>query len=122
MQVPYSIRILQIRLPVYGLIFIFLKGFKCKVLILTKSNLSSFSFMDHPFDFTFKKPFPRGVWVAQSVKHLISAQVMMSQFMSWKPASGSGLTAQSLEPASNSVSSSFSAPPPLTLCLSFKNK
>ena len=35
---------------------------------------------------------------------------------------GSGLTAQSLEPASDSVSPSLSAPPPLTLCLSHSQK
>ena len=40
------------------------------------------------------------------------------------PSSGSVLTAQSLEPASESVSPSLSAPPPLVLCLSLslKNK
>ena len=37
----------------------------------------------------------------------------------FKPASGSVLTAQTLEPASNSVSSSLSASPLLTLSLSF---
>ena len=37
-------------------------------------------------------------WVAQSVKHLTSAQVMISWFVSSSPASGSVLTAQSLEP------------------------
>ena len=35
--------------------------------------------------------------------------------------SGSVLTAQSLEPASDSVSPSFSAPPLLVLCLSLSN-
>ena len=35
----------------------------------------------------------RGAWVAQSVKRLTSAQVMISQFMSLSPASGSVLTA-----------------------------
>ena len=56
--------------------------------------------------------------MAQSVKHLTSAQVMISQSMSSSPASGSVLTAQSLEPASDSVSPSLSAPPPFMLCLS----
>ena len=51
-----------------------------------------------------------------------SAQVMILQFVSSSPASGSVLTAQSLEPALDSVSPSLSAPPPLTLCLSLKNK
>ena len=56
--------------------------------------------------------------MAQSVKHPTSAQVMISRFM------GSVLTAQSLEPASDSVSPSLSAPPLLMLCLSLslKNK
>ena len=45
----------------------------------------------------------RGAWVAQSVKGLTSAQVMISQFVSLSPASGSVLTAQSLEPALDSV-------------------
>ena len=45
----------------------------------------------------------RGVWVAQLVKHLTSAQVMISQFMGSSPTSGSVLTAQSLEPALDSV-------------------
>ena len=35
-------------------------------------------------------------WVAQSVKPLTSAQLMISQFASSSPASGSPLTAQSL--------------------------
>ena len=49
-----------------------------------------------------------GAWVAQSVKRLTSAQVMISRFVSPSPASGSVLTAQSLEPASDSVSPSLS--------------
>ena len=56
--------------------------------------------------------------MAQSVKHMTSVQVMISQFVSWSPALGSVLTAQSLEPASDSVSPCPSAPPPLVLCLS----
>ena len=59
-----------------------------------------------------------GTWVAQSVKHLTSAQVMISQSVSSSPASGSVLTAQSLEPVSDSVSPSLSAPPPFMLSLS----
>ena len=46
-------------------------------------------------------------WVAQSVKHQTSAQVMISQSVSSSPKSGSVLTAQSLEPASDSVSLSL---------------
>ena len=64
--------------------------------------------------------------MAQSVKGLTSAQVMMSWFMGLSPESGSVLTAQSLEPVSDSVSPFFSAPPLLMLCLSvclsLKNK
>ena len=46
------------------------------------------------------------------------AQVTVSQFVSLSPVSGSVLTAQSLEPASDSVSPSLSVLPLLTLCLS----
>ena len=56
--------------------------------------------------------------MAQSGKCPTSAQVMISWFMSSSPASGSVLTAQSLEPASDSASPSLSAPPLLTLYLS----
>ena len=45
--------------------------------------------------------------MAQSVGRPTSAQVMISQFMGSSPASGSVLTAQSLEPASDSVSGSL---------------
>ena len=62
----------------------------------------------------------RGAWVARLVKRLTSAQVMISPFVSSSPASGSVLTARSLEPASDSVSPSLSAPPPLVLFLSQK--
>ena len=50
-------------------------------------------------------------WVAQSVKQLTSVQVMISQFVGLSPELGSVLTAGSLEPASDSVSPSLSAPP-----------
>ena len=60
---------------------------------------------------------PRSACVAQSVKCPTLAQVMISQFVGLSPTSGSVLTVQSLEPASNSVSPFLSAPPPLTLCL-----
>ena len=56
--------------------------------------------------------------LAQSVKCPISAQVMISQFVGSSPASGSVLTARSLEPASDSVSPSLSAPLPLAVSLS----
>ena len=56
--------------------------------------------------------------MAQLVKSPTSAQVMISRFLSSSPMSGSVLTAQSLEPASDSVSPSLSAPPSLPLSLS----
>ena len=65
-----------------------------------------------------KKTNFRGTWVARSVKRPALAQVMIWQFTLLSPASGSALTAQSLEPVSDSVSPSLSAPPPLVLCLS----
>ena len=63
-----------------------------------------------------------GAWVAQSFGHPTSAQIMISWFVSSSPTLGSVLTAQSLESASDSVSPSVSAPPPLMLCLSKMNK
>ena len=56
--------------------------------------------------------------MAQKVKHLTSAQAMVLQFVGSSPTSGSVLTAQSLEPASESVSPPLSAPPVLMLYLS----
>ena len=57
--------------------------------------------------------------MAQSVKRPTSAQVMISQPVSSSPALGSVLTAQSLEPALDSVSPPLSASPPAhTLSLS----
>ena len=50
--------------------------------------------------------------MAQSVEHPASAQVTVSRFAGSSPASGSALTARSLEPASDSVS------PPLSRCTS----
>ena len=55
--------------------------------------------------------------MVQSVKRLTLAQVMISRVGGSSPASGSMLTAQSLEPASSSASPSPSAPPVLMLCL-----
>ena len=65
-----------------------------------------------------------GTLVAQSVKRLTSAQVMILQLMSSSPTSGSVLTAQSLEPALDSVSPSLSLPLPrsCSVSLSVKNK
>ena len=58
--------------------------------------------------------------MAQSVECPTSAQVVISQFVGSSPMSGSVLTAQSLEPVSDSVSPSLSAPSLLTLSLSLK--
>ena len=60
--------------------------------------------------------------MAQSVGLPTSAQVMISLSLSLSPAPGSMLTAQSLEPASDSVSPSLSALTPLTLCVSLLQK
>ena len=64
--------------------------------------------------------------MAQSISRLTSAQVMISWFTSSSPVSGSVLTARSPEPASDFVSPSLSAPPPLvpylSLSFSLKNK
>ena len=56
--------------------------------------------------------------MAQPVERPTSAQVMISQFVGSSPVSDSVLTAQSPESASDSVSPSLTAPPPLVLCLS----
>ena len=50
------------------------------------------------------------------------AQVVISWFVGLSPALGSVLIAQSLEPASDSVSPFLSVPPLLMLCLCLKNK
>ena len=67
-----------------------------------------------------------GAWMTQSVKHLISAQVMISRFVGSSPASGSVLTAGSLEPALDSVCLSLPLPCSCSLShvlsLSLKNK
>ena len=51
-----------------------------------------------------------GAWVAQLVEFLTSAQVVISPFPSSSLTSGSVMTAQSLEPVSDSVSPSLSLP------------
>ena len=56
--------------------------------------------------------------MAPSVERQTLAQVMISQFVSLRPASGSVLTAQSLQPTLDPVSPLLSAPPMLMLCLS----
>ena len=55
--------------------------------------------------------------MARSVKRLTSAQVVISWFVGSNLTLGSVLTAQSLEPALDSVSPSLSALPPLLLSL-----
>ena len=62
--------------------------------------------------------------MAQLVKHLTLAQVMISQLVSSSPVLGSLLTAPSLEPASDSVSLSLSlcSSPTRALSLFLKNK
>ena len=61
----------------------------------------------------FERVLSRGAWGAQSVERPTWAQVTISRLVSSSPASGSVLTAQSLEPALGSVSRSLSAFPPL---------
>ena len=64
-----------------------------------------------------------GAWVAQLVEPPTSAQVMISPFGSSSPVSGSVLTAESLEPASDSVSPpSLAAHTALVLSVSEINK
>ena len=62
----------------------------------------------------------QGAWVAQSVKHLTSAQVTISQFVSSSPTSGSLLSVQSLLQTLR-LPISARSPPPLSLSLKNKN-
>ena len=71
---------------------------------------------------TLRKGHSWGAWVAQLVKHLTSAQVTISWSVSSSPASGSALTARSLEPASDPVSPSLCPSPAHAVSLSLKNK
>ena len=64
----------------------------------------------------------RGTWVAQSVKPPTWAQVTISRFVSSSPTSGSVLTAQSLEPASDSGSPSLCPSLACILFLWLKNQ
>ena len=68
------------------------------------------------------KNYPRGAWVAQSVECPTLSQVLISRFEGSSPASGSVLTAQSLEPVSDSVSPFLSTPFLLALCFSLSFK
>ena len=83
--------------------------------------ISEYTTLDSEWE-RYKKSKGRGAWVAQSVKCLTLAQVMISRSVSSSPASGSVLTAQSLEPVSDSVSPSLSDPPPIHACLSLSQK
>ena len=67
--------------------------------------------------FSSKRPL-QGHLVAQSAECPTSAQVTISQFVGLSPTSGSVLTAQSLEPASESVSISLCPSPTHALSLS----
>ena len=60
--------------------------------------------------------------MAQWVKSPTLAQVMISQLVDLSPVQGCVLTAQSLEPALDSVSPSLPTPPPLVLSLSLSLK
>ena len=71
---------------------------------------------------TLKSSFSWGTWVAHSVKHLTLAEVMISQFVGSSPTLGSVLTAQSLEPALDSLSPSLSASTYALLSETFLNK
>ena len=63
-----------------------------------------------------------GTWVVQSVECMTLAQVTILWFVGSSPTSGSVLTAQSLEPALDSVSPSLSASPSHALSLSLSQK
>ena len=86
------------------------------------SNNSPSVLHNDPYGHLKQQQQTRGAWVAQSVKRQTSAQVGISQFAGLSPASGSALTARSLEPALDSVAPSLSAPPPFMLCLSLSQK
>ena len=90
----------------------------CLGFFLSPLSLSAPSPLSLKINNLFKKINNRGAWVAQLVKRLTSAHVMILRFVSLSPVSGSVLTARSLEPASDSVSPSLSAPHLLMLCLS----
>ena len=65
----------------------------------------------------------QGPWGLSRLSVRLQLRSWISQLMSSSPASGSGLAARSLEPASDSVSPSISlCPYPLAFCLSLKNK
>ena len=63
-----------------------------------------------------------GPWVAQSVKPLTLAQVMISQFVGSSPVSGSVLTTGAWSLLQLLCLPLSLCPPLVTLCLSLKNK
>ena len=67
---------------------------------------------------TQKKQHVRGIWWLSQLSVWLWLKVMISWFVSSSPALDFVLTAQSLEPALDSVSSPLSAPPSFTFCLS----
>ena len=87
---------------------------------LLRPAIGAFKHRSDTLSPTVKNPW--GAWEAQSVKRPTSAQVTILRSVSSSPASGSGLMAQSLEPASDSVSPSLSAPAPFVLCLSLSQE
>ena len=68
----------------------------------------------------FEMRHARGIWVAQSVLHPTLAQVMISWFVGLSLKSGSVLTAQNLEPASDCVTPSLLSLPTCMFSLSQK--
>ena len=102
-------------------VWVFLISSSTASLGIAMNSLPCLTFLSKNHIVLFKLCF-MGVWVAQSVKRLTSAQVMISWFVSFSPGSGSVLIAQSLEPGSDSVPPSLSAPPLFMLCLSLSQK
>ena len=91
----------------------------CLLLSLTLPHCHAYSlFLSRINKHFCKKRKKRDTWVAQLVKQRTSAQVMISPFVSLSPTPGPVLTAQSLEPVSDSVSPTLSASPLLVLFLS----
>ena len=82
---------------------------------LESEHLTKVSAAEGPSKCSFRAP-----WAAQSVKRTL-AQVMISRSVSSSPQSV-GLYANRLESASDPVSPSLCAPPPLALSLFLKNK
>ena len=89
---------------------------------LVRILLLIWKFMGEREDDKFKIHVYGGIWVSQLVKHLAPAQVIISHFLGSSPPSGSVRTAQSLEPALDSMSPSLSLPLPNSCSVSLKNK